>query len=1513
MIMAALETRVKQECEDRDSADAEAGRGVTWEVVGRSHVIPLSLEESSWKLKSTPVKTEVSPTSTSNTCIKSEPTSSEEFSNNESCTCGLPSQFSDSASSHQHSDSLSSEPEQVKLEPIDLEFDYEGPSAAYNENRLTPNSAFLTDVHKTNPGNKIYSGSTSEQDDAYLDVEVDVAGVDSSERDDPDEGSTWLKISDVRSGEEQVQAMLTQDSHSTRKTSRGSRKRTSSAPHDSQAKRRKARLTVREIKVVSRGKTQRGTHHKKSSKGKACPEKKTKKKTKEELLKAAAVRENLMIAVASASASLLVSESTVTKVSSSSEVSDLDSCTISQDSKSIGFVYPHCSCNYKISAESAPGGEAKLKHVAIVHFMNKRLFTFIQKGEPYMSLLELKEVGLLPGQTYVFHTLPKLNSGELKQASNMEMRLLRRVYPDVAPEPSSTTMITPFALNLVYREAVRRDHSLIKTYASHMKSMFYLQRYNHKCPWTLLITPTSDESTLPALEDFQVDCPRTRVPHKPLILAARRKTCTSQPNPQNMKSSATQALIAVIKQFGDSHMEPYCMCETTTADLTWCKRISSSGVLHQVGRLLFLDAKWIYCWIRPNGIFVSVQELKVLGLLPWKKPLVEDMLLGGVDVKDRTVLFSVEVNLLKPFASSMAGELNTCLINVKFLRLIYRCLAKFEKKWIPYVKSKFLLRLREHRCPARFVKPNISKYQQLEQQDSPEVRAHVTVGQKKHDPRWTVIKIPAAVPRNCKAVQTATTLSRSASKTEFVEATATDSGSQPIAETSKSEALNVYHAAIDCTEDTAEDEVLTQSTLVAETETSSDQEDCGKGVDIQRCAQSCQSPGEIGRRPVQTGSSCVGSVGDNGGSRDDGFSAGGGLVLRVSSDCQMQTAGKAANMAVGAKHAKLVYMGKLVMKDGKVQFEKNKGSAAVLQGAVLEPTPKSHPNMEKNADKPSGSVIIVGSDLEAGLAVTNSLDQMAGSRSFRTEDYPCACSCQPPPSPFDRFSFRQCTTCHKNENLIVNRDVGLAVLLPEELNMMVFTFWKHSKYYFSVAELLNKEYFPASMDFSEIPQFGPSFWFLEADDLDLKFLKHHTNLKMSRFCRNLISAELLCHLTTMKGTKTKRLTQAGICLLQIGHVCSDTISMLYTTGKPPDSVTEAWRQNASKPVVQPRKMSVDVIESILERNGCLSTGQGDQGSTTSQEEESGNPDSVTDSSASGSSSAVAVSCSTVLLDGKEFGIAVRVLEAPANTSESASLKPVKPAQSDFFMYNPQLSISSPENKYTLSHLISCIGKSFVLGKLGSQSSEEPSEMVKNGEYLEKLQSELMFEGKFVTKGAAASGLRDSSPVSVIVTGEPEEVDSDYITSSLGAEAAKYWVVLTGSVQFRKQNHSFVAMKLEDEIYISWNALAYAVGNADILFQLGRVLSAHIFFPPVALRVHLSHKNTRAFQYFETPWVSIRELRAMYWLAFYNGDELFFPKTFAKLRKFVVDEVPTSKFQDFVLIRKTNGSCVQIGQ
>ena len=1541
--MAASKAWVKVESEDRYSADGETCGGIVWEIVGESHLMPLSSEESPQNLKLAAVKTEVFPAA-DEACVKSEPSPSEEFSNSEACTCGLPYQVSDGASSHQHSDCLSLKPERIKEEPKDLEWNY-GPSAASDENPSTSDSGVSAGGHRTDSDDKICSCTGTMTEESVREIEADVEGVGLSGNDSHEE-SSWFKICDVRSGEE-VQAMMIQDTQSGGQTSSRSRKRPAPALHESHAKRRKEKLTVREIKdqPVRRS----GRKKSSNSKGKGHSAK-TVWKTIAEICKAHAERDKLMRAVASVSASMIVpGSSPVTKVSSPAEASDSEGGTISPKSKSMGFVYPHCSCKYDISAESAPGREARLKHVAILHFMNKRLFAFIQRGQPYMSLLELNKLGLLPCQSYVSHALSKLNVDELNEASDMELVLLRRVYTDVAMEASSTTMITPFGLRMVYKEALRRNQTLTKTYTHHLNSMFYLQRYKHKCPWTLLITPTSDEGTLPVLENFQIACPPAKVPHKPLILAGRKSSCQSQPNLRNMKSSASQALIAVIEQFGNFNVEPYCKCETTTANLTVTQHrpLGSTGVFHHVGQLLFLGSRWIYCWIRPYGIFVSVQELKVLRLLPWKKRLVEDMLLGGEDMKDRTFLTSIEATCLKPFASSIAGELNLCLVNVKFLWVIYRCLAKFEKRWIPHARSKFFIKLWEHDCPAGFVNPNISKClpgQQCEQWDCPEM-LHVAMG---HDHGSVVRRVHTSVAdtvtQSCNIMQTDAAASETESGFRYTEATARDTGSQTIAETSILEAPDANPGVKVCAEGTVEDKVFIQSTQSAETEISSEKSGCGKGVDIQRVAESCQPGCKTGRQPTQRDLSNARNAGNKDGSRHCEFSEGGGLALRAPPDSQIQTvsngsaaslrvkpqhlqaqetlqkgtpetgvssiANKPGSSAMGTKLSKVVYMGRATMKDGKIHNDRTAGTALVSSDVMLEPLPKpQHRVKKKIPDKSSGGGVFVGGGIEANLALEKPVDpgEKRSFTSFRTEDYPRACTCQPPPCLFSRFSFCQCMTMHKNENMFVNKCVGLAVLLPGVLNMVVYTFWEYNMYYFSVAELLNKEYFPISMDFSEIPQMGPSSWFLEADHLHLKFLKQqHINLKMSRFCRKLISAELLCHLTAMKGRKVKSLTQAGICLLQIGHSCPDTYSIIYATGKPPEAVTEAWRRNAADPVVQSKTKHADIIQNMLKRTGSPSTGQCDKSSTTNQEGEA--------DSDSRASCVQAASSSTLLLqNGKEFGIAVRVLEPPTLSSNCKLLQPVKLTHSDFFMYSPQGNTSSSEIKSDLSHLISSIGKSFTLSRLSLHCSEGIFGM-RSGEYLQKLQDELLFEGKCVTKTAAARDSGCTSGFDEIMTAEPEEVDSDYIKSSLGAQASNYWVVLTGSIQYHYQNLKFAALKLEEDVYISWNAMAPIVGNADLIFQLGCALHAHIFFPPMALKLHLNKKKNPAFSvHCDTPWISMRQLRAMYWLAFYNGETSFFPKTFSKLKKFVVDEVPTGTFQDFVLIGKRDGSRVHTVQ
>ena len=708
-------------------------------------------------------------------------------------------------------------------------------------------------------------------------------------------------------------------------------------------------------------------------------------------------------------------------------------------------------------------------------------------------------------------------------------------------------------------------------------------------------------------------------------------------------------------------------------------------------------------------------------------------------------------------------------------------------------------------------------------------------------------------------------------------------------------------------------------------------------VDIRIAVHKGPASAGIGREQIQIDSSNVGSVQDKNKKEMENakLSAGPGLALKMPPGSQLQQkAGKGAvvirirarfSQPPETRQKPTPQTGASTVAEKPRDFvvyvdekRRNEGLGRVVCRAECKVVTEPQPNNAKGvANKPSDFVLILESGADGKLSLKDKtlVDQTGENPSFKSEDYPRACGCWPPPSPFYCFAFQQCVTALRNECMLINKQVGLAVLLPGKLNMVVYTFWKRDRYYFSVGELLHKGYFPATMDFSQIPQIGPAFWFLEMDSLDHRFLKQQKlSLKMSRFCHNLISAELLCHLTTVAGCKAQSLTQAGICLLQIGHTCPDTSSTAYALNRPAESAIEAWNRNAGGPVAQPRKLSSGSSQDVRTRKSRRLTVQGDPGSIPCPEGEVGDSDSPVVSG--DRSSAQAVSSSTVRLQhGREYGIAVRVIESPpASSSNSKPSKPAKLTPSDFFMYCPPIHKSSTSSKSNLGHLIDSIGKNFTQNKFRESKFTvlQVRQMETDG-YLEQCESQLLFEGKCVTKVAAADKpvrSSSSSPSKGITAAEPEEVDCSFIRSSLGAQASDYWVVLTGSIAYVKQRHTFAAMKLEEEVYISWRALALVVGNADLISQLGRLVNAHVYDLPAALRVHLSSKNVPMCKFHENPWVSLRELRAVYWLAFYNGDVALFPKTFSNLRSFVVDEVPMGKFEDFVLIKKTKDSLIQ---
>lgn len=366
------------------------------------------------------------------------------------------------------------------------------------------------------------------------------------------------------------------------------------------------------------------------------------------------------------------------------------------------LIYPHCSC--QVSEAEMKEKKKGLEHLGVLWLMKEKIFTFTMYGKPFTFLMEYEMVNFLPKPPIVssaFNRVAAIHGSEIRPAGTTEWTFMNMMYPNWATTLNTYVMVTPYFMHMLYKESSKDDAA----WAPFCQALFYSQQYGHVCPWTLFVTPMAARENLHnLLSDLEKG--RTAAKAVPRILASRRKVAKRSCCSADARLLTAEALKQLIETFSlQNIVEPFCSCELSIDDLMEPCRVS--GAFHfQMTQMYFMGVGALHCWLRPYGMFLSVQELKVQGLLPWKKHIVEDLLTNGLE-GERARLLDLESNILRPFASSLTGAISTYLVSVKFLRKIYQCLVDFEPAWASFISEKLYIKLREHDCPAQNINPGV--------------------------------------------------------------------------------------------------------------------------------------------------------------------------------------------------------------------------------------------------------------------------------------------------------------------------------------------------------------------------------------------------------------------------------------------------------------------------------------------------------------------------------------------------------------------------------------------------------------------------------------------------------------------------------------------------------------------------------------------------------------------------------------------------------------------------------------
>ncbi|XP_076453771.1 uncharacterized protein LOC143288960 [Babylonia areolata] len=405
---------------------------------------------------------------------------------------------------------------------------------------------------------------------------------------------------------------------------------------------------------------------------------------------------------------------------------------------------------------------SSMDNLGLLRFMDRSLFSFSHSSQQYVFLPELEFRGLLQTlereETLVRELLKTpLISDELRPMTELELEYVEQYLwmgDTLRRRQWLCQMITPLGAHLLFQglyQCLRFDRRWLLP----AHSLFYQMKLGHHCRWTLQVTPPINKKMLgtwpfPVVERTLtrtfVDT-RNKNHYKAAIVPVRDGGAGTNISNHRLSPSLKSALKFCLEMFHLTDIaKPFCSCELDVNEPLAYRPLNIKNIpFPQVTHVSFLSSSEpLHCWKRPSGFYISVSELVHKGHLPRDHCTVQTMLAAAVPEQDVCAMLEPEKLFLtqlrmdvtwrdvptgagrRPlvsqeeqqaaiirFLEAQARLEEECrcssgkdprlredlLVNLIYLRKVYRELAKADAAFHDHADAKFYIKMWPHICP----------------------------------------------------------------------------------------------------------------------------------------------------------------------------------------------------------------------------------------------------------------------------------------------------------------------------------------------------------------------------------------------------------------------------------------------------------------------------------------------------------------------------------------------------------------------------------------------------------------------------------------------------------------------------------------------------------------------------------------------------------------------------------------------------------------------------------------------
>ncbi|XP_076453775.1 uncharacterized protein LOC143288962 isoform X2 [Babylonia areolata] len=388
---------------------------------------------------------------------------------------------------------------------------------------------------------------------------------------------------------------------------------------------------------------------------------------------------------------------------------------------SIQLMYPLCPCEVLSPMDmeerrwwrQVEGSDSNSKEVktsidtlGLIRFMGHNVFCFIEPTALYISILELEQRGLMPGNYHLMLSscfLDQLrSSSDARTITDQELAFLNQFFnqsEDAAKRGRDRLVFTPYGLNKVYEKLKKRQYK----YEQHVKAIYYMVTLGHHCSWSLQVTPPTTQlhKVLGYPHPEGEEMPAAMIiPHSSaaddgvdgqnemLKTTYYDGGAGTPPALKQVEESLNEALKSTIAMFHLTDLvRPFCDCNIQATQLHKFRLLQFDGVeLNHVTPMKFARHT-LHCWKRRDGFYVSVAELYAKGLA------VEDL----CSHPHYYMLRNERVFLSNIHHSSLTVQDLPKLVNIHRLIRLFKASVNADLRKL--AEHKFYVKLWKHSCP----------------------------------------------------------------------------------------------------------------------------------------------------------------------------------------------------------------------------------------------------------------------------------------------------------------------------------------------------------------------------------------------------------------------------------------------------------------------------------------------------------------------------------------------------------------------------------------------------------------------------------------------------------------------------------------------------------------------------------------------------------------------------------------------------------------------------------------------